>query len=124
MLSFSFFYFKNLILPLINRVGAMVMVVNWLMRGFFATEGIHGPLGCLDEPAQQEKPAEPIVVCAETTRKRRRPYRTTFPNREIPYGTTNDVTQLFRTCFGVSVRFGYWYVAWGGISCNLGVHHT
>jgi hypothetical protein len=39
-------------------------------------------------------------------RKRRWPYHMAFPNRETPYGTTDDVSWLYRTGFGVSYHFG------------------
>jgi len=48
---------------------------------------------------------ETSIVRAGTAMKRRRPYRTTFPNRETPYGAANGVSRLYRTRFGVSDRF-------------------
>jgi hypothetical protein len=38
------------------------------------------------------KTPETSVVRAGTAGKRRRPYRTTFPNRETSYGTADDVS--------------------------------
>jgi hypothetical protein len=42
-------------------------------------------------------------------------YRTTFPNQETLYGTTDGVSRPYRTCTDVSFRF-----RGGTISCNLG----
>jgi hypothetical protein len=59
------------------------------------------------------KTPETLAVRAGTARKRRRPYRTTFPNRETPYGTAGGVSWPYRTGFLPETEGG------GGVSCNL-----
>jgi hypothetical protein len=51
------------------------------------------------------KTPETLAIRAGTARKRRWPYRTTFPNRETSYGTIGGVSWPYRTGFRVSYRF-------------------
>jgi len=58
------------------------------------------------------KMPETLVVRADTDKKHSWPYRTTFPNRETPYGIAGGVPWPYRTGFLPETE-------WGGVSCNL-----
>ena len=58
-----------------------------------------------------EKQIVKRVYTGQNSPETRRLYRMTFRTRETPYGTTDDVLAKFRTRFGVSSGFGYWYDA-------------
>ena len=54
--------------------------------------------------------------------KLRQLYRIEFRNCETLYGTAVGVSAAFRTSFGVSRSFRYWYACYLGVSCNLGAN--
>jgi len=66
---------------------------------------VWGPHGPLFFSYFISKTPEMPAVWASTARKRRRSYRTTFPNQETPYSTACGISWPYRTGFRVSYQF-------------------